>query len=109
MTRGQCTGLPDGIFSNQKSHFGELLEGLAIKDVGIFFGHLVYTTAILYILWSFCIFYGYFFPFWYFLPRKIWQPWQCVSQKFAKDSLFQGLFTQSDRLCRAPYPTHNKT
>jgi hypothetical protein len=30
------TGLPDGIFSNQKSQFGLILEGLAIEDVGIF-------------------------------------------------------------------------
>jgi hypothetical protein len=27
------TGLPDGIFSNQKSHFGKILEGLAMEDV----------------------------------------------------------------------------
>jgi hypothetical protein len=27
--------------------------------------------AIWYILWSF----GNFSPFWYFVPRKIWQPW----------------------------------
>jgi hypothetical protein len=38
------TGLPDGIFSNQKSQFGKLLEGLAMEDVGIF-------IAIWYILW----------------------------------------------------------
>jgi hypothetical protein len=31
------SGLPDGIFSNRKAHFGEILEGLAIEDVGTFF------------------------------------------------------------------------
>jgi hypothetical protein len=76
------SGLPDGtyihIFSNQKSQFGLILEGLAMQDVGIFMaiwsvfrpfgrfsGHLVYFVAIWYI-----------FPiFWYVLPRKIWHAW----------------------------------
>jgi hypothetical protein len=34
------------------------LEGLAIEDVGVFYGHLAYFTAIWYILWPFGIFYG---------------------------------------------------
>jgi hypothetical protein len=29
-------GLPDGLFSNQNSKFGEFLEGLSMEDVGIF-------------------------------------------------------------------------
>jgi hypothetical protein len=29
------SGLPDGSFSNQKSQFGSILEGLATVDVGI--------------------------------------------------------------------------
>jgi hypothetical protein len=70
--------LPDGIFSNQKFKFGYILEGLALKDVG---SHLVYFTALRYILCPFGIFNGYlvyFPPFWYVVPRKIWQP--CVRQ-----------------------------
>jgi hypothetical protein len=66
--------LPDGIFSNQKSQLGLILDGLAMEDVGIFYGHyghLVYYVT----LWQF---YGYlcsiFFPFWYVVSRKIWQP-----------------------------------
>jgi hypothetical protein len=35
-----------------------------LQPFGKFCGHLVY-------LWLF----GIFFPFWYVLPRKIWQPW----------------------------------
>jgi hypothetical protein len=40
-------GLPDGIFSNVHKipiwvHFG----GLAMEDVGIFYGHLVYYVVI---------------------------------------------------------------
>jgi hypothetical protein len=45
--------LPDGIFSKQKSHFGEILEGLEMENVGIFYGHLEYVLAIWYILWTF--------------------------------------------------------
>jgi hypothetical protein len=43
-------GLPDGLFSNQKSKFGENLEGLAMEDVGIFYGHLAPFMAFCYIL-----------------------------------------------------------
>jgi hypothetical protein len=52
-------------------------KGLAIKDVSIFYDHLVYFTAFGYILWQYGIFYGClecFPPFWYVVPRKIWQP-----------------------------------
>jgi hypothetical protein len=55
------------------------LEGVAKDKLGIFYGHLVYFTAIGNILWPFDIFCGnlvYFPPFWYFGPRKIWQPWK---------------------------------
>jgi hypothetical protein len=57
-------GLPDGIFSNQKFRFGSILEGLAMEDVDMLFGHLVYFTAIWYIVWPFDIWYEYlvFFP-----------------------------------------------
>jgi hypothetical protein len=52
-------GLPDGLFSNQKSQFGYILEGLAMENLGIFYEHLVYLfyghwkyfMAIWYILW----------------------------------------------------------
>jgi hypothetical protein len=57
-------GLPDGIFSKQKSQFGSILEGLAM-------GMLVYFTAIrsflsfcIHIFWLFCYilwFFGIFF------------------------------------------------
>jgi hypothetical protein len=62
-----------------------------MEDVDIFlwpFGicdyHLVYFVAVWYILWYFNIFIGQlvyfvaiwyiFFPLWYVVPRKIWQP-----------------------------------
>jgi hypothetical protein len=43
-----------------------------MEDVGIFNGHLVYFGIFCgHVLWLFGI---YFFPFWYALPIKIWQP-----------------------------------
>jgi hypothetical protein len=65
-------GLPDGIFSNQKSQFGKIFEGLGMEKVGIFSGRLKYIMAIWCILWllgNVC-----FQPFWYIMSRKIWQP-----------------------------------
>jgi hypothetical protein len=48
------SGLPDGIFSKQKSHFGLIFEGLAVEDVGIFYGHLVFLRPIgRYVSWPF--------------------------------------------------------
>jgi hypothetical protein len=38
---------------------------------------IAYFKAIWYILWQFAVFCGhlvYFFPFWYVVQRKIWQP-----------------------------------
>jgi hypothetical protein len=66
------------VFSNQKSQFGKILDGLAMEDVGIVYGHLVYFMAIWSILFPFGMFYGHFgrfFSCWYVVSRKIWQPW----------------------------------
>jgi hypothetical protein len=63
-------GLPDGIFSNQNTKFGYILECLAMKDAGKFYGHLEYLTVIWYILWQFGISYGnlvYLMAIWYIL------------------------------------------
>jgi hypothetical protein len=55
-----------------------------MENLGIFYDYFVYFTAIVNILWSFGIFVViwyicghlvYLSPFWYFVPRKIWQPW----------------------------------
>jgi hypothetical protein len=48
-----------------------------MENLGKFFDHLVYFTAIGNIFWPFGIYSDnlvYFSPFWYFGPRKIWQP-----------------------------------
>jgi hypothetical protein len=46
---------------------------------GIFNGHFVYFTAKWNTLWPFTyivhLVLGIFFPFWYLVPRKVWQPW----------------------------------
>jgi hypothetical protein len=48
-----------------------------MEDVGVFYGHLVYFTAISYILRPFGVFYGnleYFTRFGILYGEKIWQP-----------------------------------
>jgi hypothetical protein len=65
-------------FQTDNPNLGKFWRILLMEDVGIFYGrlvyifyfHLVYFEAIWYILWLF----GIFFPFWYVLTRKIWQP-----------------------------------
>jgi hypothetical protein len=54
----------------------KFLEGLAMEDVGILYGHLVHFMVFCYNLWAFGIVRGdlvYLFQFWYFVPTKIWQ------------------------------------
>jgi hypothetical protein len=57
-------GLPDGLFSNQKSQFGKNFEGNGIENVVTFYDHLEYFTVIWYNLQPFVIVCGhlvYFF------------------------------------------------
>jgi hypothetical protein len=51
-------GLPDGLFSNQEFQFGLILESLAMENLGTFYDHLVYFTAVGNILWPFGVFCG---------------------------------------------------
>jgi hypothetical protein len=66
-----CPGLPDGLFSTQNPNFGQFWRALqwkilvyfmtiwsTLRPLEIFYGHLVYFVV----------------RFWYFVPRKIWQP-----------------------------------
>jgi hypothetical protein len=46
VTRTVKPGLPDGIFSNQKSQFFKVLEGLEMEDFGTNYGHLVHFSVI---------------------------------------------------------------
>jgi hypothetical protein len=73
-------GLPDGIFSNQNPNLGKFWRDFQLKVLVYFWplglihshlvyiicGHLEYFTVVWYI----------FPPFWYVVPRKIWQPWR---------------------------------
>jgi hypothetical protein len=52
-----------------------------MENLGIFYGHLVYFTAIENILCPFGIFCGNFSPVWNFGQRKIWQPWPRLEGK----------------------------
>jgi hypothetical protein len=68
-------GLPDGIFSYQKSLFGYILElKMLVKYMAMFniYDRLVHFMA----TWTLGAF-GHLvrlFPFWYVAPRQIWQP-----------------------------------
>jgi hypothetical protein len=66
------SGLPDGIFSNQKSKFGYFLRVLQWKML-YFYGHLFYFTAIWQTLWTFGTVCGnlvYSLPFWVCCTKK---------------------------------------
>jgi hypothetical protein len=65
MILSHCSpGLSDGTFSNQKSQFGKVLEGLGMEKVCIFCGHLEYITAMWCIFWPF----GKLVSIWYIFP-----------------------------------------
>jgi hypothetical protein len=38
-----------------------------LRSFDLFYDHLVHTYI--------CLLFGIFFPVWYVVPRKIWQPW----------------------------------
>jgi hypothetical protein len=78
----RCSGLPD--ISKPKIPIWVNFEALAIEDVRIFYGRLIYFTAIWHILWPFGII-GIYSCFWYVVPRKIWQPW-CQWQNYRHPS-----------------------
>jgi hypothetical protein len=69
-------------FQTKNPNLGKFWRIFQMEDVGIcvlwpfgkFSVHLVNVVAIWDIVWSF----GTFFPFWYVVPRKIWQPCICT-------------------------------
>jgi hypothetical protein len=114
------TGLPDGIFSYQKSQlvcFHTKNPNLCIFSLDLEWKMLVYFMAIWNILRPFSIFYGqiiylrqfgnfmviwYIFPpFWYIAPRKIWQPW---SRTRGRDNKRQSDF----KILMAPAPEEER-
>jgi hypothetical protein len=101
-----AAGLPDGFFSNQKYRFGYILEGLAMEDVGIFYGHLVYFTAI----GVFCGHLIYFIVIWYIFrgssvlyQEKSGNPGRQKCERLAKKTsvrLLSNMYTQKrSKLC----------
>jgi hypothetical protein len=58
-TIGSRTGLPDGLFSYQKSQFRFIFEGAEMENLGIFFGHFWYFKAIWVFLMPFGVFCDY--------------------------------------------------
>jgi hypothetical protein len=61
---------------DQKSQLGYILKGVGMDTVGIFYGHLEYFTMTSYdlLVYFLAIWCRYFFPFWYVVAGKIWQP-----------------------------------
>jgi hypothetical protein len=65
-------------FQTKNPNLVKFWRVLQFENVGIFYVHLAYFTAIANILWLFGIFCGhlvYYSPFGYVVPRKMWQPW----------------------------------
>jgi hypothetical protein len=77
-------GLPDDIFSFQKSGFWYIFEDIGMENASTFYGYLEYFIDLCYILRPFVI----FFPFWYVVARKIWQPLQLTSLPLVTDCSF---------------------
>jgi hypothetical protein len=82
---GSCTpGLPDGLFSNQKYQHEENFQGLRVKIVDTFYGHLECFTDIhmgyFMAIWHLLCLLGTFFRFWCHAPRKIWQPCRTAAE-----------------------------
>jgi hypothetical protein len=71
-------------FLTKNPNFGKFWRVLQWKMlVYMYNGGLVHFTVFCYISWTFGIVRGnlvYFSTFWYFVPRKIWQPWLADSR-----------------------------
>jgi hypothetical protein len=67
-------GLPDGVFSHQKSQFGQFFEGLKMEKIGVFYDLLEYITDVWYILWPCGNLVAIFSPHFVYCVKKIWQP-----------------------------------
>jgi hypothetical protein len=78
--RSLATGLPDGLFSNQKFQFELVLEGLRCENVDVFYGHLEHLEYFMTIKVHDVFIWYILFRFWYYAPRKIWQP--CLATEF---------------------------
>jgi hypothetical protein len=55
-----ASGLPDGLFSNQKSQFGKKFQGLGLESLDIFMDKLRYFMTI----WYFVCLFGTVFRLW---------------------------------------------
>jgi hypothetical protein len=92
-------GLPDGIFSDQKSQFGKIFDGPwmdiwnILRLFGIVFGQFLCCG---YLVW--------FALFWYIASRKIWQPCARPPMRFWQSKL-KTSFTGSRYYDTASYNT----
>jgi hypothetical protein len=91
--------LPDGVFSNQKSQFGKILEGLRMETVGVFYSHLdcTYYALLVYfmVISLFCGNLVWFSPIWFIVSRKIWQP--CCSDIYPAPEVGLSIFRKEEK------------
>jgi hypothetical protein len=74
-------------FQTKISNSGKFWRVLQRKIcMGIFYVQLVNFTAILYIFVAIWYILCIYFPFWYFVVRKIWQPWEGNENKLLRCS-----------------------
>jgi hypothetical protein len=82
------TGLPDGICIFKPKiqiwvNSGGSCNGrqwCILGTFGQFYSHLVYVGTLWTCVPTFCGNLVYFYPLWYVVPRKIWQPWLRIGQ-----------------------------
>jgi hypothetical protein len=92
-------------FQTKNTNLGKFWKVLHLKML-IFFTPFFYFTAKWYILWSFCI----FCMFWYFAPRKIWQPCPgCSELTNSQRNLFFPQFTVVPREVKTNFFSRRKT
>jgi hypothetical protein len=81
-------------FQTKNPNLGKFWRVLQWKIMVFFMDTWSIFTAFCYILWTFGIVRGnlvYYFPFWYFVPRKIWQPWlELIFLNFKRSNSFAG-------------------
>jgi hypothetical protein len=83
-------------FQTKNPNSGKFLEGLAIEDVGIFNGHLVYFTAILLffaMVGIICCHLVYFLVIWYIFPVLV-----CWCKKHLATLIFKRLRSTTEQM-----------
>jgi hypothetical protein len=82
---------------------GKILEGLRSENVDKFYAHWEYFRDIWNIIWplvTFCVHLVNYFPFWYYVPRKIWQPVCAASVRNSGSGVGRGCSYRFHKHCQ---------